>query len=244
MSSRAAVLRPTPGHEHRASTSSSKTAVDSAAGESAREDGQRQRRPDPVRAEQRLEAPALVVVEEAVEDDRVLPDVGVHVEERLGARSGPSAAAVGVGPSPGSRRRRPRRSPRTRPARATTVPRSEPIMTSPPPWRGAGDRAPQAGACRWQTARARASAASGGDGGVASPRAPCHHPLDLLLGGAPVPDERLLDLVGAVLGHLAAGLGGGGQGEPAGLADRHGRLRVRPERTPARRRPRPGDTRP
>ena len=40
-------------------------------------DGQGQRRPDPVRAEQDLEAPALVVVHEAVQDDGVLPDVGV-----------------------------------------------------------------------------------------------------------------------------------------------------------------------
>ena len=45
-----------------------------------------------------------------------------------------------------------------------------------------------------------------------------HHALHLILGGGPIPDQGLLDLVGGVLRHLASGLGGSDQGQPAGLA--------------------------
>ena len=53
--------------------------------------------PDPVGAEQGLEAPPLVGVDEAVEHDGVLADVGVHVEEDLAARRAPSPASTEVG---------------------------------------------------------------------------------------------------------------------------------------------------
>ena len=42
------------------------------------------------------------------------------------------------------------------------------------------------------------------------------------LGADAVAGHRLLDLVGRVLHHLAPGAGGDGQGQPAGLPDRHG----------------------
>ena len=61
-----------------------------------RHDGQRQRRADAVRAEQHLEAAALVVVDEAVEDDGVLADVRVHEQGRVGTASRPSTSAAAV----------------------------------------------------------------------------------------------------------------------------------------------------
>ena len=48
-----------------------------------RHDGQRQRRSHAVGTEEYLEAAALVVVHEAVEDDGVLANVGVDEEGRL-----------------------------------------------------------------------------------------------------------------------------------------------------------------
>ena len=54
-----------------------------------------------MRAQQHLEAAALVIVHEPVEDDGVLPHVGVHVERGVGAaRARPAttnaAAVAGV----------------------------------------------------------------------------------------------------------------------------------------------------
>ena len=129
INNRAAVFRPTPGTVHSVSRSSSNTAVDNAAGREHRHDRERQRRPHPVGAQQHLEATALVVVHEAVEDDGVLADVGVHVQRRLwlGCPAATSvAAAEGVTVT---RYPTPATSTITShsPVRSTTGPRSNPI---------------------------------------------------------------------------------------------------------------------
>ncbi len=54
-----------------------------------RHDGERQRGADAVRAQEHLEAAALVVVHEPVEDDGVLADVGVHEQLGLGSTAVP-----------------------------------------------------------------------------------------------------------------------------------------------------------
>ena len=91
-----------PGPSTASSRSSSSTAVDSAAGESADRTASASDGPDPVGAEQRLEAPALVVVGEAVEDDGVLADVGVDVQEDLATRPRRWRPAAASAPTPGS----------------------------------------------------------------------------------------------------------------------------------------------
>ena len=55
------------------------------------------------------------------------------------------------------------------------------------------------------------------------------HALHLILGGCAVARHGLLDLVGRVLDHLAAGRFGFGQGQAAGLSHRHRRSHVRLE---------------
>ena len=55
--------------------------------------------PTPWDPEQHLEAPPFVVVHEAVQDDRVLPHVRVHVQHRFGSPAGghcSDAAVEGV----------------------------------------------------------------------------------------------------------------------------------------------------
>ena len=81
--SRAAVLRPTPGHGAQRLDVVLEHGGRQRGRREHRHDGERQRRADPVRAEQHLEAASLVVVHEAVEDDGVLAHVGVHVQRRL-----------------------------------------------------------------------------------------------------------------------------------------------------------------
>ena len=116
--------------------------------------------PDPVRAEQGLETPSLVVVGEAVEDDGVLADVGVDV--RTTSDPGPPARPRGGrAPTPGSRRPRtstttsPSAGPRHQRAAERTDHRATP-RSPPATARRSGS------VVRWQTARARASATSGG----------------------------------------------------------------------------------
>ena len=66
---------------------------DQVGGRQRRQDGERQRGPDPVGAEQRLEAARSSAVGEPVEHDGVLADVGVHVQRQLGARLAPAPRA-------------------------------------------------------------------------------------------------------------------------------------------------------
>ena len=69
----------------------------------------------------------------------------------------------------------------------------------------------------------------GGVGGLrqrTEPEASLDHPLHLLLGRRTPAGDGVLDLVRRVLHDVAAGVGGLGQGEPAGLADAHRRAHV------------------
>ena len=131
-SSRAAVFLPTPGTRHRVSTSSSSTAVDRAAGDSADRMARASDGPDAVGAEQGLEAAALVGVGEAVEDDGVLAHVGVDVEEHLAARGRRGRPAPRSAPTPGSRPRRRRRSPRRATGRSSQHPPERADHRRPP----------------------------------------------------------------------------------------------------------------
>ena len=69
----------------------------------------------------------------------------------------------------------------------------------------------------------------GGIGGLrhlAQAEAGLHHPLDLLLGCRAPSGDGALDLVRGVLHDVAPGVGGLGEGEPAGLAHAHRRAHV------------------
>ena len=198
-------LAPTPGTRVRASRSPSVTTRRSAAGRVDREDGQGQRGPDAVGADQRLEAVALVAV---AKPNRVR--ASSRTWRWVWRTTGPPGLEGGhrlpVGRRPGSRRRPPRAAPRRRapgrgpcpaatrsssassavaaaiararpaPARAGRTPAAA-LLPAPPRGRG-----PERPAARWQRARARASAASGGLGSSARPRSGLHHALHLLLG--------------------------------------------------------------
>ena len=167
--SRAAVLRPTPGTAHSAPRSSSSTARTRSAGPQGAQHGEGQGGPDAVGAEQGLEAPSLLGGGEAVEHDGVLADVGVHVQRPPRRPDRPPRRAA--------RATRSRGSP-TPPhvddelalgrCGPTSSPRSQPITAGLPA--PAASMARRRGcAVRWQTARARASATSGGLGGSARP---------------------------------------------------------------------------
>ena len=79
---------------------------------------------------------------------------------------------------------------------------------------------------RWHSASAAASAASAGCGGRARRRRACTIFWTCSLGAAPQPATASLHLVRRVLGDLAAGAGGLGQGQPARLPDAHRRAHV------------------
>ena len=188
--------------------------------------------PDAVGAEQRLEAPALVGVGEAVEHDGVLADVGVDVQEDLAARSAPRPA------SDGGRHRRPVADAADldddlaggRPVDQRPPQRAD---HGAPPRSAAAATARRSGwVVRWQAARARASATSGGRGGSARPSTGATMRWTWSLVARAVADHGLLDLVGGVLGHLAAGLGRRHQGHAGGLAGGHGRPGVHLEEDP------------
>ena len=212
-----------PGTSIRASASSVTTARLQGRRRVDRQQGQGHRRADPVGADEGLEAGPLVPAREAVEDDGVLPDMGVHVDE--GGLPGSADLAEGArrhqhpvadpadleqdlggltASAPTGRGRRPAG---TRSWRRPSRWRRRPPATRPRTdgrWPGPGRRpGPAAGAAR---------------PGRAGP----DHALHLLLGGRAVAGDRQLDLVRAVLRRPGSRPGGRGQGQAAGLADRHG----------------------
>ena len=191
--SRAAVLRPDPGHrgQHRevlgqhgpgrARRARATTGWPAPA-----------RGPTPWAPSRASKQRRSSAVGEAVEHDGVLADVGVDVQGHLRARHRPCRAE----------QRRRHRHPVADPADV------EEHLAFGAPGRGACRAASRSrgrasslhrrpatarrsgSAARWQMARARASATSGGRGGSASPSKRRHHLLDLVLGGAPVARPR------------------------------------------------------
>ena len=123
-------------------------------------------------AQEGLEAAPFVVVGEAVEDDRILAHVGVHVEEHRGtAAPGESAAVAGVTDT-GTRPDRPPQSTSLEPLAPLASPGASrsvaPPLVMADPRRGRAD-ARNGIVVRWRVARASASAAFGGLGGPAAP---------------------------------------------------------------------------
>ena len=156
--------------------------------------------------QQGLEAAPLLGGGEAVEDDGVLAHVGVHVQGHVG----PGLAQRRRAAVRATRRRGSRRRCTSTSTSPSAVPRRSSSPSQPPDHasasRSGGGDGPAQGLrrCRWQTARARASATSGGLGRAGELQQRGHHGLHLLLGGAAEADDGLLDLVRRVLGHLAA----------------------------------------
>ncbi len=151
-------------------------------------------------ADQRLEAGPLVAARKPVQDDGVLPDVGVHVQEGRAARQAdlaqgarrhqhPVADAAHLEQNLGGLAAPPdpvQDHPSQRTDHGVPFPLAAVAARSPAP-------------DRWQTARARASARSAGRGGCVQAEQHLHHALHLLLGRRAVTGDGELDLVGAVL---------------------------------------------
>ena len=89
---RSAVFLPIPGIAWKRAESPSAIARCSSSGERARDDGERDLRPDPADAEELDEERALGCVGEAVELERVLAHVQVRLDRHL-ARRRPRAGA-------------------------------------------------------------------------------------------------------------------------------------------------------
>ena len=172
-SRRAAVFLPTPGTRHRAADVVVGQDPAQGVGLVDRQDGQGQRGPDAVRADQRLEAVPLVAAGEAVQRLR-----------RPRARGGGSSTKTSAPTSPS--RGRGERADRDPVADAAhldqhlagrrcgraSVPRSEPIGPISGPV-AAATRWRIGAWARWQRASAAASAASAGRGGAARPSSVC-----------------------------------------------------------------------
>ena len=163
------------------------------------------RGPDPARRLQQLEQRPLVVVGEAVQGQRVLPDDQAGGQPGRLADPQPGQRA-GRARTPPGRRRRPRPPPRpgrARPPAPCTL-RDHRRAPSRPAARWPGSAADGRGrACApprqtWQIASASASAASAGRGALGQPQQPGHHRRHLRLVRPAGAGHRRLDLARGV----------------------------------------------
>ena len=186
-----------------------------------------------MRAQQHLEAAPLVVVHEAVQDDRVLPHVRVHEERRLGTaarrhqdgcRRRGDGHAVPHAPDVDDHLAF------AGPHHHRSTKQSDHVV---PSLTSAASHGP---AQRHGCLVADRQRQRVGHVGRAVDRRQAQdlgdHALHLVLGGGPVADQAELHLVRRVLDDVAATLGGDEESQPAGLTHRHRGLGVDLEKDP------------